>query len=269
MSDKLFGVIYKSTVLIPESSFYNKFVIGLCSCSSVKEFEESGYFGSSKYINRVVNKYGRDRIKTDILYCMFDNNVLNKKEKRNQLGELERHFIKLYDSRNPEIGMNLTPGGDGGIGNYGKNKGIRYYGEKKEKFKKSLKARHNISLAKKQYYDTHPKRKLSEEDKNKKRIAALKRWQDNPRSPDTEETKQRKRAWQKEYYKVHDGHNKGKKWTEERIKKQKDFWKEYYKTHNGHNKGKTYSKICKICNQKFIGTGSRSCFCNLCQKRSI
>ena len=238
MSDKLFGVIYKSTVLEPLSSFHNKIYIGKLQSKSIENFNNSNYVGSGKYIQRVIGKYGKEKIKTEILYYMFDNNIQTKKERKKQLGIWEKHFIKLYDSRNLEIGMNITPGGEGGIGNFGANKGIVYTGEKREKFKKSEEAKKRMSLARKKYNLLHPNRKLTEEDKEKKRVAALRRYQLKPARKWTEKEKQVRKDFWAEYYKTHSGPNKGNCLTIEQKKKKSDFWQEYYKTHPGHNSKK-------------------------------
>lgn len=126
MEDQLFGVIYKSTVLIPESSFYNKFVIGKHKCNSIDEFYKSRYVGSSRIISSIKNKYGIDGIKKEVIYCLFNNDTMTTKEKGKILSDFEIHFIKLYESyTNPKIGMNLTPGGDGHVpDNRGKKNGM-------------------------------------------------------------------------------------------------------------------------------------------------
>jgi hypothetical protein len=134
----LFGVIYKTQISILESSFYNKIYIGKRICKSTNEFYESKYVGSSIVITRLVKKYSKENIRTEIIYMMFDNDIQTKKEKHQQLSEWEKHFIKLYDSQNPEIGINLTSGGDG------------FHGKQSSKW--IIKR----VISRKKYYELHP-----------------------------------------------------------------------------------------------------------------
>jgi hypothetical protein len=225
MIDQLFGVIYKSTVLVPESSFYNKFVIGKCVCKSVKQFKNFNYVGSSKYIKNVAHKYGRDesKIKVEVIYQMFDNAIQTRKEKHKELGKWEIHFIKLYDSQNPEIGMNLTSGGGG----------IYDLSEESRKIM-SLKAKNRLPKTQEQY--EYWKKSFKGGNKGKKR---------------TIEQNENNKKQQLKYYETHDGHNKGKKFNDEWRQKLKDSAKK-----------RQYTKKCLKCEKDFICSTNFAKYCD-------
>lgn len=259
MSDRLFGIIYKSTILEPESSFYNKIYIGKHVCESIDIFNKQKYVGCGRYIKGIVNKYGKDNIKTEPICLMFNDNIQTKKEKNIQLGELEKHFIKLYDSQNQKIGLNISSGGDGGDLFSCRNEELQNI--TRQKLSKSNKGRiHWWRIGKKDSEETkklraskHVGMKRSEESKILMRKSKL-----NGRHPNSEESKLKG----------------NKKWTEETKNKKIEFWKEYYKTHPGHAKGKKYLnrmvkkiqiKNCVKCNMQFETKAHNSKYCNKCK----
>lgn len=91
--------------------------------------EPNEYYTNSRFVN-AIRKHGIEHFKFEIL----KDNITNKDELKN----LEIYFIKLHNTF-LGYGYNMTCGGDGGIGNYGKNKGMKY-GPKSEatKIKMSL-----------------------------------------------------------------------------------------------------------------------------------
>jgi group I intron endonuclease len=88
-------IIYKTTNLIND-----KIYIGQDS----KNNQE--YFGSGKYVNRAIKKYGKENFKKETI-C----ECLSKEE----LNEKEMYWIKQLDCKYPK-GYNLTDGGGGTIG---------------------------------------------------------------------------------------------------------------------------------------------------------
>src|ERR1700690_1413882 len=86
--------IYKTTNLID-----GKIYVG-------KEMNKpNSYLGSGIYILRAIRLYGKENFKKEILeYC----------ESEKQLNEREKFWIKELDAINPEIGYNITDGGEGG-----------------------------------------------------------------------------------------------------------------------------------------------------------
>ncbi len=86
-------VIYKTTNLI-NGMFY----IGKDSYNNVK------YLGSGIYLNRAINKYGKENFKKEILEECTSTKKLNEREK---------YWIKKLNAQNKKIGYNIASGGDG------------------------------------------------------------------------------------------------------------------------------------------------------------
>ncbi len=94
-----YGYIYRTVNLIN-----NKIYIGKRNFNpKLKPNKE--YLGSGKILNDAIKKHGRENFIKNILeYCFTKEN----------LNERERFWIKFYDSRNNEIGYNISEGGDWG-----------------------------------------------------------------------------------------------------------------------------------------------------------
>jgi hypothetical protein len=109
-----YGVIYLTTNMCN-----NKIYIG----KTIKD--DKNYLGSGIAITNSIKKYGKENFKKEILCECFSKKELNLKE---------IEFIFKYDSMNPKIGYNKSPGGDGAQkGNIPWNKGLSYeemYGER-------------------------------------------------------------------------------------------------------------------------------------------
>jgi hypothetical protein len=289
MLNLLLGVIYKSTVLIPESSFYNKFVIGKKLCQSANEFYKFKYVGSSKYILRVVNKYGIDKIKTEIVYMMFDNDVQNKQEKHKQLSEWEKHFIKLYDSQNPKIGMNITEGGNGGD----------TYSFVSEENKK-IRSKKISDKLKNRIFSEEWKKKLVSNHISKKDNAKAKKWKENVglcnkgRKHSEEQnlncskkltgrkqlptTVEKRMKTMKEKFGGHWAPRKGKVTPEITRKKQSKAMlgkkrgpqSRLHKQHlSASLKKRIFKNICKKCGIEFLCRSNRGYFCDNCKIKKV
>lgn len=63
------------------------------------------YFGSGLHIKRAIKKYGKEN---------FTKEILAYTDTQDSLNWLEKYYIRKYKAQNPEIGYNLTAGGDGG-----------------------------------------------------------------------------------------------------------------------------------------------------------
>lgn len=101
------AAIYKITNLIN-----NKIYIGMTTKSIEQRFknhlENKNTIKLQKYaIYRALNKYGKENFKVDSIIEGDFNQCL--------LSDLEKHYIRLYNSNNPNIGYNMNGGGDGGI----------------------------------------------------------------------------------------------------------------------------------------------------------
>lgn len=99
----MISLIYKITNNINGKIYIGKYRRN----PNVKNFLKfENYWGSGTYIKRAIKKHGRENFTKEIIV----RGDFNKKE----LCDLEIYYIKKYDATNPEVGYNLTIGGDGG-----------------------------------------------------------------------------------------------------------------------------------------------------------
>lgn len=161
----------------------NKIYIGKHSTNILQD----GYMGSGVYLKKAIKKYGIENFKKTLL-CLCDEDDLN---------EMEKLYIKVYGSTNPNLGYNLTFGGDGVIPTDEARrkkseslKGRVFSDETLRKFAESHKGKHHS-------YET--KQKMSEAKKGKQN-AKGKHWNL------TEETKQKMSKPKKKFkWKTPDG----------------------------------------------------------------
>lgn len=92
----MYGYIYKTT-----NNVNGKIYIGQHKST---EFDQN-YYGSGKIIKLAIEKYGIENFCVDVLtYC----------NSKSELNSMERQLIKQYKSNDPNIGYNISSGGDGG-----------------------------------------------------------------------------------------------------------------------------------------------------------
>ena len=206
------GVIYKTT-----NNINGKIYVGR------NETNNSKYLGSGKYFISALNKYGREN---------FIHTIIDTANNKQELCKKEIFWIKFYDSRNPSIGYNIGPGGEGAgsgedhhfYGKFGKNHptfGRLHSDEEKRKMKENhpdFSGENNPNYGKVTPEETKQKikgslvgRKLSEETKNKIGITSAgennpmygKTGEDSPNygKHHSEETKEKMRIARKEYWK--------------------------------------------------------------------
>lgn len=115
--------IYKTTNLIN-----GKIYIGQCK----RKKEPEKYIGSGNYLKKAIKKYGRENFSREILEDGISNSEI--------LNEREKYWIKLYDSTNPSVGYNISPGGNAGLSSEkaGKTYEEMYGGEKAKEIKKKV-----------------------------------------------------------------------------------------------------------------------------------
>lgn len=89
------GYIYKLT-----NTINNKIYIG----KRQKPKFDKNYWGSGVLLSAAYKKYGKDN---------FTRAVLDWCNTSDELIEKEKYWISFYESTNPDIGYNLTAGGDG------------------------------------------------------------------------------------------------------------------------------------------------------------
>jgi group I intron endonuclease len=69
------------------------------------EANKPDYLGSGKLIKRAIKKHGKSS---------FTKEILEECSDKTKLQEREKFWIKKYNSQDPKIGYNITPGGEGG-----------------------------------------------------------------------------------------------------------------------------------------------------------
>lgn len=95
-------IIYKIT-----NNINNKVYIGLTTCSLDyrwgRHLAEGRNENNTKHLYKSMRKYGLNH---------FSIEQIDSTDNFKELGQLERYYIKKYDSRNPNKGYNLTAGGE-------------------------------------------------------------------------------------------------------------------------------------------------------------
>jgi hypothetical protein len=86
-------LIYKTTNLIDRKIYIGKY-----------EGTRESYLGSGIYLKRAILKYGIENFKRENIDTASSRDELNNKEK---------YWISFYNSRDPNIGYNISKGGDG------------------------------------------------------------------------------------------------------------------------------------------------------------
>ena len=103
----MYYTIYKTT-----NKINGKFYIGQ---HQTKKLDDE-YFGSGKYLQRAINKYGIENFKKEILFVFKTEQEMNQKERE----LITEEFCKQDDT------YNICPGGFGGFGYINQN-GLRTY----------------------------------------------------------------------------------------------------------------------------------------------
>jgi group I intron endonuclease len=91
---------FQGTIYLTTNQINGKIYIGQTYIN------KKGYIGSGKFLKKAIKKYGKNNFTRTILR----NNVDSLQE----LNFWEDFYIKLFDSRNLEIGYNIVPGGSKG-----------------------------------------------------------------------------------------------------------------------------------------------------------
>lgn len=170
--------IYKITNLIN-----NKIYIGQ-SWNIKKRWHEHRNYKTNKHLNSSILKYGLDNFSFKILQELNSEGELTQY----RLNELEKFYIKRFESYNPDYGYNKTYGGEGVIPTEetrikisNSNKGIKHrFSNRKAKkiteeyinnLKKVMiginKGRQHSEQSRKNMSEAHKGKKLSEEQKKK------------------------------------------------------------------------------------------------------
>ena len=98
----IYLIIYKIT-----NNINKKVYIGLTTCSLEyrwrRHLTEGRNEKNEKHLYKSMRKYGLEN---------FSIEQIDSTDDFKELGELERKYIKQYDSQNPNKGYNLTAGGE-------------------------------------------------------------------------------------------------------------------------------------------------------------
>ena len=146
---EIFGFVYLTTNLVNGKRYIGRH----------KGKESDSYLGSGIYIKPAIKKYGKHNFKRETLAYAYTNEELN---------ELEKYYIKLYNAVEDKMFYNVAEGGYiqpkvGGM------KGKKHSQETKSKISDSLKGNPNLNtqgMAGKKHTDD-AKQKMSETRKEK------------------------------------------------------------------------------------------------------
>lgn len=97
---KAVGIVYKCTNIINGKSYIGKTTKGL----SRRKTEHFCFNNPSTYFQHAIKKYGEDSFRWDILKECFS---------KIELSESEIFYIDLFKTTDPNLGYNMTKGGDG------------------------------------------------------------------------------------------------------------------------------------------------------------
>ena len=131
--------------------------IGITSQKVEKRWNNGNGYKNNKYFTRAIEKYGWDNIEHIIISC-----DLSEKEAK----EMEIDLIKKYDTTNPQMGYNITKGGDGVVG-------LKWDDEAKDKRSEEYSGEGNPFFNK--HHSDETKKKISENKKGKKSSDETKR----------------------------------------------------------------------------------------------
>ena len=147
--EEIFGFIYLTTNLVNGKRYIGRH----------KGKESDSYLGSGIYIKPAIKKYGKHNFKRETLAYAYSNDELN---------ELEKYFIKLYNAVEDKMFYNVAEGGyiQPSVGGM---KGKQHSQETKVKISESLKGNPNLqtrSMSGKKHSD-EAKKKISDTRKEK------------------------------------------------------------------------------------------------------
>lgn len=92
----VYGYVYKTTNLINKKIYIGR---------HMSHKYDKWYFGSGAKIRAALPKYGEENFSNEVLYWCYSEDELNEREKS---------AIEEYNSRDPDIGYNINPGGTHG-----------------------------------------------------------------------------------------------------------------------------------------------------------
>lgn len=155
----MYGYIYKTT-----NTITNKIYIGQ---KKSEIFIGENYLGSGVRLKSSIKHHGKNNFKVELIEWCYS---------KQELDEREKFWINYFDSRNPDIGYNITVGGDGTTGCKIWNKGLtknddsRLIQSEEEKLKRSKslsKAHKEGKFHYEEMFTSEVRNKMSERAKNR------------------------------------------------------------------------------------------------------
>jgi len=128
-------IVYKTENLVDGKIYVGKY-----------EGERTTYLGSGIYLKRAIFKYGKEN---------FKRTTIDISEDRRELCLKEIFWINFYDSKNSEIGYNISDGGDGFNGHHSYETRQKIGIFHKGKFR-SEETKKKISQGRKEYLSVNP-----------------------------------------------------------------------------------------------------------------
>jgi len=211
----MFGYIYMTENLINGKKYIGQ--------KKSTEFLHEKYLGSGSILRKAIEKYGKENFKVSMI-CECSS--------KEELDEMEKYYISLYNAQSSEDFYNLTAGGESGLGGP-KFKGHKHTDESKKKISEKVSGNKNGFYGK--HHDSKTREIMKEKAAN--------------RPPVSDETREKL-----------SNIRKGRKFTEEHKRK----ISEAQKGEKGNNYGKklsdeTKSKISNtVSNQVWMNDGIRS-----------
>lgn len=153
----MYGYIYKTT-----NNVTGKIYVGQ---KKSDRFLQERYLGSGVILKSKISHYGKEN---------FSVEMLDTAETFNELNEKEIYWIDKLDATNPDIGYNISKGGEVPLGIIAWNKGLTKETDSRLIVSDATKQKHSESL-KKAYSDGRRKNQFTDEVRKKMSESAKKR----------------------------------------------------------------------------------------------
>ena len=144
--------------IVHSSCGHDKYYVGITSASTKRRWGKDGNGYKNQIFYRAIEKYGWENI---------EHIILEKNLSECEAKELEKEYIKKYNSFNKEYGYNLTLGGDGSVGREVSNETRRKISNSLSGEKHPMYGKHHTEEYKQYMREINIGKKMSEIDKKK------------------------------------------------------------------------------------------------------